>query len=197
MEVRPPVEELLLPKSERERHDRDAVPLDELGGPDSSTETFVALKAEIDNWRWGGVPFYLRTGKRIPIRASEIVIQFKPVPHSIFDGGARGDIQANRLVIELQPDEDQRNAVAALDRLYAAYPRDDARPADATVRLFAARPWRRASLRIVLWWLPSRQSFASALMLPPTRSGTWQRRPMLPSPSWRSSILSRSKPPGV
>ena len=50
----------------------------------SDTETFVAIRAEIDNWRWAGVPFYLRTGKRLQERMSEIVIQFKPAPHNIF-----------------------------------------------------------------------------------------------------------------
>ena len=58
---------------------------DELG-KDSDTETFVAIKAHIDNWRWKGVPFYLRTGKRLPKRATEIVVQFRGVPHSIFAG---------------------------------------------------------------------------------------------------------------
>ena len=53
----------------------------------SNTETFVAIKADIANWRWAGVPFYLRTGKRLPQRVSEIVVAFRPVPHSIFDGG--------------------------------------------------------------------------------------------------------------
>ncbi|TCT08177.1 glucose-6-phosphate dehydrogenase [Aquabacter spiritensis] len=78
---------------------------DELGaGPPSGTETFVAIKAEIGNWRWAGVPFYLRTGKRLASRVSEIVIAFKPIPHSVFDGTA-GPIDANRLVIRLQPDE--------------------------------------------------------------------------------------------
>src|SRR5690606_4278626 len=77
--------------------------LEELGGA-SDTETFVAIKAEIGNWRWAGVPFYLRTGKRMATRASEIVIQFKPIPHSIFDEGT-GRIFANQLVIRLQPDE--------------------------------------------------------------------------------------------
>lgn len=67
---------------------------------DSDTETFVALQAEIDNWRWAGVPFYLRTGKRMARKCSEIVIQFKPVPHRLFEGS-----QANRLVIRLQPEE--------------------------------------------------------------------------------------------
>jgi glucose-6-phosphate 1-dehydrogenase len=73
-------------------------------GADSTTETFVAIKAEIGNWRWAGVPFYLRTGKRLATRVSEIVIEFKHIPHSIFGDGA-GRIQANQLVIRLQPDE--------------------------------------------------------------------------------------------
>jgi glucose-6-phosphate 1-dehydrogenase len=77
---------------------------EELGNADSSTETFVALKAEIANWRWAGVPFYLRTGKRLPHRVSEIVVTFKPVPHSIFDAAA-GTLAQNRLVLRLQPDE--------------------------------------------------------------------------------------------
>lgn len=78
--------------------------LDELGDQASTTETFVALKAEIGNWRWSGVPFYLRTGKRLPSRVSEISVQFKPVSHLIFDRTA-GPIATNRLVLRLQPDE--------------------------------------------------------------------------------------------
>jgi len=70
----------------------------------SRTETFVALKAEVENWRWAGVPFYFRTGKRMASRASEICIQFKPIPHSIFDH-AEGAPRANKLIIRLQPDE--------------------------------------------------------------------------------------------
>ena len=73
-------------------------------GTESLTETFVALKAEVDNWRWAGVPFYLRTGKRMAARVSEIVIQFRAVPHLLFEDQA-GVIQDNRLVIRLQPDE--------------------------------------------------------------------------------------------
>lgn len=76
--------------------------LDELENSDSTTETFVAIKAEIDNWRWAGVPFYLRTGKRMTRRNSEIMIQFKPVAHSIF-GSAIG--KPNQLLVKLQPDE--------------------------------------------------------------------------------------------
>jgi len=83
-----------------------AVPgyLEDLGKPSSNTDTFVAIKAEVDNWRWAGVPFYLRTGKRLPARVSEIVIQFKQIPHSIFLPSA-GPIAPNRLVLRLQPDE--------------------------------------------------------------------------------------------
>lgn len=84
---------------------------DELGKP-STTETFVAIKAHVDNWRWQGVPFYLRTGKRLAARQSEIAIQFKPVPHSIFaDRG--GQLQPNTLVIRLQPEEYVRLLVMA------------------------------------------------------------------------------------
>ena len=76
---------------------------EELGKP-SDTETFVAIKAHLDNWRWKGVPFYLRTGKRMPARKTEIVVQFRSVPHSIFAGkGAR--TEPNRLVIGIQPEE--------------------------------------------------------------------------------------------
>jgi glucose-6-phosphate 1-dehydrogenase len=75
-------------------------------GHESPVETFVALKAEIDTWRWAGVPFYLRTGKRMADRFSEIVITFKPVPHSIFEPlGPDGLLAPNRLIIRLQPDD--------------------------------------------------------------------------------------------
>jgi glucose-6-phosphate 1-dehydrogenase len=71
---------------------------------DSRTETFVALKFFIDNWRWGGVPFYIRTGKRLPTRVTEIVIHFKRTPHHLFQREA-GAIGANQLIIRIQPDE--------------------------------------------------------------------------------------------
>ena len=80
---------------------QEELPEDKKG---SRTETFVALKAEIENWRWAGVPFYIRTGKRLPSRASEIVVQFRHIPHSMFDH-AEGAPRANRLVIRIQPDE--------------------------------------------------------------------------------------------
>lgn len=85
---------------------KPAKPYSEERGQPSDTETFVAMRVDIDNWRWAGTPFFLRTGKRLAEKRTEIVIQFKPVPHSIFDHGARGHIEANRLVIELQPEED-------------------------------------------------------------------------------------------
>lgn len=71
----------------------------------SNTETFVALRIDIDNWRWQGTPFYLRTGKRMAKRYSEIVIQFKPVPHSIFPTCSKEGISPNQLIIRLQPEE--------------------------------------------------------------------------------------------
>jgi len=80
---------------------QDELPAEKKG---SRTETFVALKAEIENWRWAGVPFYLRTGKRMANRVSEIVIQFRQIPHSIFEH-AEGAPKPNKLVIRLQPDE--------------------------------------------------------------------------------------------
>jgi glucose-6-phosphate 1-dehydrogenase len=69
--------------------------------PDSRTETFVALRCEIQNWRWAGVPFYLRTGKRLQQRQAEIVVNFRPTPHPIFPGSN----SPNKLVIKLQPED--------------------------------------------------------------------------------------------
>jgi glucose-6-phosphate 1-dehydrogenase len=72
--------------------------------PGSKTETFAALRFNIDNWRWGGVPFYIRTGKRLPTRVTEAVIHFKPTPHSIFSAKEACD-GCNQLIIRIQPDE--------------------------------------------------------------------------------------------
>ncbi|MEN8230036.1 MAG: glucose-6-phosphate dehydrogenase [Bacteroidota bacterium] len=78
----------------------------EEGVPEESrTETFVAMKLFIDNWRWGGVPFYIRTGKRLPTKVSEIVIHFNPSPHSLFSDRGEGTENGNQLVIRIQPDE--------------------------------------------------------------------------------------------
>jgi glucose-6-phosphate 1-dehydrogenase len=73
--------------------------------PESNIETFAALKLFIDNWRWQDVPFYLRTGKRMPVKVSEASIQFRPVPHQSFPPTAVGGWQPNRLVIRIQPEE--------------------------------------------------------------------------------------------
>jgi glucose-6-phosphate 1-dehydrogenase len=73
--------------------------------PQSTTETFVALKLFLDNWRWQDVPFYLRTGKRLPVRASEVCIQFRPVPHQAFPKSAIGEMEPNRLLLGIQPEE--------------------------------------------------------------------------------------------
>ena len=88
------------------RYFNELVPgyLEELNYPESDTETFVALRAYIDNWRWAQVPFYLRTGKRMKSRCAEIVIQFKAVPHQVYDQSS-GPLEPNRLVIRLQPEE--------------------------------------------------------------------------------------------
>ncbi|MBL8481114.1 MAG: glucose-6-phosphate dehydrogenase [Rhodocyclaceae bacterium] len=72
---------------------------------DSNTETFVAIRALLDNWRWSGVPFYLRTGKRMQDRLAEIVVNFRDLPHKILPSAPAGDRPANSLVIQLQPDE--------------------------------------------------------------------------------------------
>ncbi len=72
--------------------------------PASMTETFAALKFYIDNWRWGGVPFYIRTGKRLPTRVTEVVIHFKPTPHYLFSGKSFCE-GCNQLIIRIQPDE--------------------------------------------------------------------------------------------
>lgn len=77
---------------------------EEGANPKSSTESFVAIKAEIDNWRWAGVPFYMRTGKRMPCKHSEVVIHFKHQPHNIFTHSFK-QLPANKLTIRLQPDE--------------------------------------------------------------------------------------------
>jgi glucose-6-phosphate 1-dehydrogenase len=80
--------------------------LDEKDVPaDSATETYVAMKLFIDNWRWQGVPFYLRSGKRLRRKLSEIAICFKPVPHSIFNPIGPEDLTPNTLVIRVQPEE--------------------------------------------------------------------------------------------
>lgn len=78
--------------------------LEDVGDPDSITESFVAFKAQVETWRWAGTPFYIRTGKRLRARMSEIAIQFKEPPHNIFKPLGKG-LSGNSLIIRLQPDE--------------------------------------------------------------------------------------------
>ena len=118
--VRPIIEEQVLERTVRGQYgpgwiEGEQVPgyREEPGVPrESLRETFVALRLDIDNWRWAGTPFYLRTGKRLPKRATEIAIQFREVPHSPFRGHVTtaaeqrsGEIDPNLLVLRIQPDE--------------------------------------------------------------------------------------------
>jgi glucose-6-phosphate 1-dehydrogenase len=73
--------------------------------PKSRTETFVALRLAVDNWRWAGVPLYIRTGKRLPKRTTEVVMQFHRVPHLAFGGRLTRDLRPNVLLLRIQPDE--------------------------------------------------------------------------------------------
>ena len=73
--------------------------------PDSQTETYVALKVMIDNWRWAGVPFYVRTGKRLSKRWTEIALRFKEAPYALFQDAPVDRLDANWLIIQIQPDE--------------------------------------------------------------------------------------------
>ena len=73
--------------------------------PESHTETYIAMKFFIDNWRWAGVPFFIRTGKKLPTRVTEIVIEFKPTPHHLFDKDGISQDKSNQLIIRIQPDE--------------------------------------------------------------------------------------------
>ncbi|MBI2983055.1 MAG: glucose-6-phosphate dehydrogenase (NADP(+)), partial [Chloroflexi bacterium] len=73
--------------------------------PESKTETYVGLKLFVDNWRWEGTPFYVRHGKRLPKRATEIAIQFRSVPHHLFSEDARQGLEPNTLVVRIQPEE--------------------------------------------------------------------------------------------
>jgi len=80
---------------------------------ESTTETYVALKVFVDNWRWAGVPFYLRTGKRLPKRASEIAVQFKDVPPILFNVDPEAPLESNVLALAIQPDEGLSLRIAA------------------------------------------------------------------------------------
>jgi glucose-6-phosphate 1-dehydrogenase len=79
---------------------------DEVGvAPDSRTETYAALRLHVSNWRWAGVPFYMRTGKQLARKVTEIVVTLKPVPHLAFQSSGSVGVQANQIILTLQPDE--------------------------------------------------------------------------------------------
>ena len=78
--------------------------------PDSNIETYAAMRLKIDNWRWAGVPFYLRTGKRLNIRSSEIAIRFKQAPYALFRDTPVDELDADWLILRIQPDEGIRCA---------------------------------------------------------------------------------------
>jgi glucose-6-phosphate 1-dehydrogenase len=73
--------------------------------PDSGTETYIAMKLHIDNWRWAGVPFYVRTGKRLAVRRTEVAVQFKPAPYTMFRGTPVECTTPNLMVLHIQPNE--------------------------------------------------------------------------------------------
>jgi glucose-6-phosphate 1-dehydrogenase len=73
--------------------------------PDSNTETYAALRLEVDNWRWAGVPFYLRTGKRLARKVTEVAITLKPVPHLAFSQEGSLGVKPNQLILTMQPNE--------------------------------------------------------------------------------------------
>ena len=78
---------------------------EETVNPDSRTETYAAMRLDVDNWRWAGVPFYLRTGKRLPKKVSEVAIQFKDIPHRLFENGGSSSTDSNVLALRIHPDE--------------------------------------------------------------------------------------------
>ncbi len=104
--------------------------------PDSPIETYAAVKLLVDNWRWQGVPFYLRTGKRMQTRISEVSIQFRPVPHQSFPAAAVMDWRPNRLIIAIQPEE------GILLRFEAKYPGPSMRLAPVIMQFYYKEAFR-------------------------------------------------------
>jgi len=168
--------------------------LSDLGeGRHSTTETFVALKVEINNWRWAGVPFYLRSGKRLPQKVSEIVVQFRRVPFNVFPRDA-GEMEGNTLVIRLQPEEGIRLRMMTKDpgpgglRLRPAdldisfekafsvrYPDAYERLLMDTVRGYATLFMRRDEVEAAWSWVePILEAWADSPEKPrPYAAGTW------------------------
>jgi glucose-6-phosphate 1-dehydrogenase len=107
--------------------------------PDSSTETFAAVKLFVDNWRWRDIPFYLRTGKRLPARISEVMVQFQPVPHQVFPASTAMDWHPNRLIIAIQPEE------GILLRFVAKYPGLEMRLAPVIMQFYYRQAFQKPS----------------------------------------------------
>ena len=175
--------------------------------PDSTTETFVAAKLFVDNWRWADMPFYVRTGKRLPRRETTIAIQFKRAPHLPFEEGAADGLRPNVLLVHVQPDEGVSLAIGAkvpgqgmtirtvnMDFLYGgafhadlpeAYERLilDAMLGDATLFMRADEIEEQWSLvdAIVAFWRRDRPSF------PNYEAGTW-------GPSAADELMHRGRP---
>jgi glucose-6-phosphate 1-dehydrogenase len=186
----------------------DGLPVDGYLGepgvrPGSTTETFVALKAEVENWRWAGVPFFLRTGKRLAGRVAEIVVNFRPVPHSAL-GAQPLRSGSNRLTIRLQPNESIRlNALAKqpgmgmnlrgvfLDLAFDQFFRQDRMEAyqrllldviAGRLALFVRRDEQEAAWR---WVAPILDAWRSPDAVPkPYAAGTW-------GPAAASALLAR------
>jgi glucose-6-phosphate 1-dehydrogenase len=111
--IRPPTPEEVAAIAVRAQYGSGAVAGEAVKGyleedgvpPDSFTETYAALHLSVNNWRWAGVPIYLRTGKRLPRKLTEIVVTLKPVPHLAFQEGGSLGVQPNELILTVQPDE--------------------------------------------------------------------------------------------
>jgi glucose-6-phosphate 1-dehydrogenase len=119
--VRPPTPEEVSQMAVRAQHGPGAIAGEPVKGyleedgvpPDSFTETYAALRLTVNNWRWAGVPIYLRTGKRLPRKLTEIAVTLKPVPHLAFQEGGSLGVQPNELILTVQPDEGVSLALGA------------------------------------------------------------------------------------
>ncbi len=168
--------------------------------PDSRTETHAALRLTVDNWRWAGVPFYLRTGKRLAKRVSEIAIRFQRTPHMIFHRDPAGGVDPNELVIRIQPDEGVALTVAAKVpgpdlKLLPGRPRLSLRRglrrrAPGGVRAAPARrhPWRLDPLRPRLTGSSRRGRFSVPCWMPGRTMGRPRRT------STRRAVGDRRRP---
>jgi len=119
--IEPPAPDAVANVAVRGQYERGAVGGEPVPGytheegaaPESRTETYAALRLEVDNWRWAGVPFYLRTGKRLARRVTEIAVTLKPVPHLGFAPEGSFGVRANQLILTIQPDEGVSLSLAA------------------------------------------------------------------------------------